>query len=115
MFLIKLYRDNIYWDPISRLDLSALLVMSIFIILIPVFVISGSIALYEVEKIYNSIKDFITNDYVAYCKCLNNKWLDDACIHMMNRIKKNEKGYWTKEHCQEESLKYNTPSTAYTP
>ncbi len=36
-------------------------------------------------------------------------WMDEICSHM--QVKKRPVGYWTKEKCQEEALKYNTITT----
>ena len=38
---------------------------------------------------------------------LNNGWLDELCPHMKT---KKPNGYWTKERCAEEALKYETKS-----
>jgi len=40
----------------------------------------------------------------AYRVAKINNWLEDFCKHMKARKHKN--GYWTKEKCQEEALKY---------
>ena len=42
----------------------------------------------------------------AYESCRINGWLDDVCNHMLEL--KKVSGYWTKEKCSEESIKYNT-------
>jgi len=42
----------------------------------------------------------------AYNSSTKNKWIDEICSHMENKLKPN--GYWTKEKCYLESLKYNT-------
>jgi len=41
----------------------------------------------------------------AYGSMLENKWLNDLCVHMNDN--KKSKNYWTKERCQEEALKYD--------
>jgi len=53
---------------------------------------------------YNSRKKFQIGSASAYGSSLKNKWLDSICSHMIEGRKTN--GYWTKEKCQEESLKY---------
>ena len=40
----------------------------------------------------------------AFDSCVRNNWLDEICSHMILNQKPN--GYWTKEKCQEEALKY---------
>ncbi len=42
----------------------------------------------------------------AYIKARKNKWLDEICNHMENKIKPN--GYWTLKKCKEEALKYES-------
>ena len=39
----------------------------------------------------------------AYEKCRTNKWLDEVCNHMKQKIK--PANYWTKENCREDALK----------
>ena len=60
----------------------------------------------EEAKKYNNKKDFYTNSISSYRSSLKNNWLDEICSHMIELRK--PKGYWTKEKCQEESLKYKT-------
>lgn len=55
---------------------------------------------------YNYRKDFNKNSSGAYLKALKNGWLNDICSHM--NLDKKPNGYWTREKCQEESLKYDT-------
>ena len=55
---------------------------------------------------YKSRKEFSIKSVSAYNAAQRKKWLDDICSHMVE-IKK-PKGYWTKEKCQEEALKYDT-------
>ena len=57
---------------------------------------------------YNKRREFQKKSGSAYNTCLKNNWLDDACGHM-NLIQK-PSGYWTKEKCLEEALKYNKRS-----
>lgn len=42
----------------------------------------------------------------AYGRALKENWIDEICEHM--EVIKHPKGYWTRERCQEEALKYNT-------
>ena len=53
---------------------------------------------------YNNRMDFRVHSASAYQKSIQNKWLNDICSHMTLYYKPN--GYWTKERCQEEALKY---------
>ena len=55
---------------------------------------------------YTTRSEFQKKNHSSYNSALNNKWLDEICSHMEYKQKKN--GYWTKEKCQEEALKYNT-------
>jgi predicted GIY-YIG superfamily endonuclease/isopentenyldiphosphate isomerase len=55
---------------------------------------------------YNTKIDFKNNSRSAYKKALINNWLSQICSHMI--IKRHHNGFWTKERCQEEALKYNT-------
>ena len=53
---------------------------------------------------YETKKDFRENCENIYNFICRNKWLDELCSHQIG-VKK-PKGYWTKENCQKESLKY---------
>jgi len=55
---------------------------------------------------YNSKVSFQKGSNGAYKKALKNDWLDEVCSHMTRPQSHNF--YWTKERCQEESLKYKT-------
>jgi hypothetical protein len=55
---------------------------------------------------YTTKKDWILNDSKSYKSAVYNKWVNDCTIHMIEIH--HRKGYWTKEKCQEESLKYIT-------
>jgi hypothetical protein len=55
---------------------------------------------------YNYRKDFFKYSNDAYTYAIRHNFLDDICNHMKILRKKN--GYWTKENCQEEALKYNS-------
>jgi len=50
--------------------------------------------------------DFKNGSPVAYSVSLENKWMDELCNHMEKKRKGIE--YWTKEKCQEISLKYDS-------
>ena len=54
---------------------------------------------------YNTKKEFDDNCTSAYNSALKNGWIDEICSHMILKVK--PKGYWTKEKCAEEALKYN--------
>ena len=54
---------------------------------------------------YNYRNDFCKNSKSAYCMSHKNNWLDDITKHMLDY--KKFKGYWTKERCQEEALKFD--------
>jgi len=56
---------------------------------------------------YKSRSEFQKNS-LAYSPCYDHKWLDEVCSHMFQKKKPN--GYWTKEKCKEEALKYTTKS-----
>ena len=47
------------------------------------------------------------NNASAHGAAKKNKWLDECCSHMEKKIYK-PRGYWSKERCIEESLKYKT-------
>lgn len=51
-------------------------------------------------------KDFKKASSCAYNTARENKWLDDICSHMIQI--RNKKGYWTKDKCQLEALKYTS-------
>ena len=55
---------------------------------------------------YNLYGEFIKNEPKVYDAILNKKWLDECTNHMIRL--NNKKGYWTKEKCLEESIKYKT-------
>jgi len=63
----------------------------------------------EVASKFETRKEFEFNYRGAYIACRKNNWLDDVCFHMKNR-KQKPKGYWTKDRCEEESLKYESRS-----
>ncbi len=65
---------------------------------------------------YTSKNDYRKNSATAYTIALKNNWIYDICGHMSGNL---PRGYWTKEKCQEEALKYINrtefkKSTAYT-
>lgn len=55
---------------------------------------------------YKTKMEFKEKSGSAYTKSVREEWLDEICSHM--EILKHKKGYWTKEKCREEALKYNT-------
>ena len=57
----------------------------------------------------SSKKEFISKYPGGYAACRKNGWIKEISSHMDNRVLK-EKGYWTKERCQEESIKYKMRS-----
>jgi predicted GIY-YIG superfamily endonuclease len=57
----------------------------------------------------NSKKEFNNNYPGGYNSSIKNGWLDEICIHMNIKDIK-PKGYWTKERCKEQSIKYNCKS-----
>ena len=54
----------------------------------------------------NTKKEFMKNSVSAYNAAKKNGWLDEISQHFIELRKPN--GYWTKEKCQEEALKYKT-------
>ena len=56
---------------------------------------------------YSTRNEFFKKSSGVYNKCQKRKWIDDVCFHMSGKRYKPH-GYWTKEKCQEESLKYET-------
>jgi predicted GIY-YIG superfamily endonuclease len=59
---------------------------------------------------YNNLNDFKTSAGGAAAAAQRNGWIDEICSHMEIRDIK-PRGYWTKERCREEALKYNTRSS----
>lgn len=55
---------------------------------------------------YSSKMEFKEKSSSAYSIANKNHWLNDMCKHMRQIRKPN--GYWNKERCQEEALKYKT-------
>jgi len=55
---------------------------------------------------YKTRFEFLKGSRGAYESSRRNGWLDDICSHMIEILK--PRGYWTKENCQKESLKYKT-------
>jgi predicted GIY-YIG superfamily endonuclease len=60
----------------------------------------------EGAKLYNTKIDFQKNSKGAYLSAFRNGWISECYEHMIEVRKPN--GYWTKERCQEEALKYKT-------
>ena len=59
----------------------------------------------DIIKKCNSVKEFREKYSSAYNACVKNKWLNE--LDNLSRISR-KKGYWTKEKCREECLKYKT-------
>jgi len=57
---------------------------------------------------YNNRTQFHKESCSYYIVARKNGWLDEICSHIENKI--NVEGYWTKERCQEISLKYTNKS-----
>lgn len=55
---------------------------------------------------YQTRSEFKTGSGGAYDSAQINQWLDEICGHMTNKYKKS--GFWTKENCQAEALKYTS-------
>lgn len=54
---------------------------------------------------HKSKKNLYEKSPGAYMAMFNNKWFDELCPHMKSS---KPNGYWTKEKCIEEALKYKT-------
>jgi predicted GIY-YIG superfamily endonuclease len=62
----------------------------------------------EIALGYNNRLEFRTKNRPAYFAAIRHGILDDICKHMdQSRV---VNGYWTKEHCREEALKFKTRS-----
>jgi predicted GIY-YIG superfamily endonuclease len=59
---------------------------------------------HEKSLLCKTKKEFRQKYTVAYSTCLKNKWLDDICKHLKGELKPMR--YWTKNRCENESLKY---------
>lgn len=55
----------------------------------------------------NSRTDFYKKNNSAYNSAKNNGWMDEICSHMLS-VSKLHKGYWTREACLKELLKYTS-------
>ena len=55
---------------------------------------------------YKTKTEYRVNSVSSYGAAHRNNWIDDICKHMIKLHK--DKNYWTKEKCQEESLKYSS-------
>jgi len=66
----------------------------------------------EVALKYKTRNEFAINSRVAYNVTLINNWSNDVCHHM-GELNRKSIGYWTKERCQEEALKYKTRGVFY--
>ena len=66
---------------------------------------------YEESLKYLTTKDLKKNNRFIYSKCKKNEWIKEFkhITDNINHIKERKpSGYWTKEKCYEESLKYKT-------
>jgi len=61
---------------------------------------------------YKKRTKFAKGSNSAYNSARNNGWLDEICAHM-DKVDKKPKGYWTKERCGEEVLKYRSKKELY--
>lgn len=61
----------------------------------------------EAQK-YKTKSEFAAKAPVAYATAQRRGWLEDICQHM--KSPKKPHGYWSKEACQAESLRYSTRS-----
>ncbi|WP_198781038.1 GIY-YIG nuclease family protein [Shewanella putrefaciens] len=57
---------------------------------------------------YNTRSEFEKRSKAAYFKARENAWLDEVCSHMEMEVRKKPSGFWTKEQCIKEALKYQT-------
>ena len=55
---------------------------------------------------YRIRRDFRRLSVTAFKAAYKNNWLDEICLHMINPLRKSQ-GYWTKERCAKEALKYS--------
>lgn len=60
---------------------------------------------------YNSRKEFANKSNSAYNSVRRYGWLDSVCSHMKQN--KKPSGYWTKESCKNEALKYKSRKEIY--
>jgi predicted GIY-YIG superfamily endonuclease len=55
---------------------------------------------------YKTKKEFNENDSGVYTTAAKSGWLDEICSHMT--VLRKPKGFWTKENCKIEALKYES-------
>ena len=55
---------------------------------------------------YKTRNEFCKGCSGAYRSSCINGWLDEVCSHMIELMK--PKGYWSKENCRKEALKYKS-------
>ena len=60
---------------------------------------------------YESRRKFEYGSQSAYNSARRNGWLDEICSHMKELKKPN--GYWNRERCQDEALKYKSKKEFY--
>jgi hypothetical protein len=65
----------------------------------------------EEALLYTTKMDFRIYSNNVYSIAIRNGWISDICLHMLAPQKPS--GYWTKEKCQEEALKYNSRKEFY--
>lgn len=61
----------------------------------------------EVVSKYSSIKEFRENEKKLYAYAKSHKWLETDEFNSLTRLSK-PNGYWNKERCLEEALKYDS-------
>ena len=61
---------------------------------------------HQEASLYNIKFNFKTESSGAYQKAAQEGFLDEICSHMINVQKNKSYGYWTKERCHQEALKY---------
>lgn len=62
----------------------------------------------NVANNYSSRKQFRKENFKVYLYARCHNWLDDICCHMFSKSR--SRGFWTKEKCQAEALKYSSRS-----
>ena len=55
--------------------------------------------------LYERRVDFLKGSPSAYRAALKNNWLEEICVHMAPKARRN---YWTKRRCHEAALEYNS-------
>jgi len=65
----------------------------------------------EISKNYTVLKEFREKESVVYSKILKQKWY--SLLEHMQKLDMKPNGYWTKEKCHKEALKYETRTQYY--